>query len=442
MTVTLESIYGEAAGVQAERYRSALAAFRAAYGPGPVLCFRAPGRVNLIGEHTDYNHGFVLPLALDRDLLLLARPRRDAVVHLINEEEGYPPVSFAAEPSIPPEARGGWGNYARGAAQRLAQQLGRPLSGLDGLLCGAAPYGVPRGAGLSSSSALTVVVAVALASLNGLAAEGPGFAQLCAEAEWYVGTRGGIMDHFCALLARREHAMFLDCRPRPDGSYLTEPVPLPPDYHIVVVNSGVRHQNTQGAYNPRVAACRAGVGLLQAYYPGITHLRDVQEVPWAELEPLLPEETTPAELAQHGIELGDLPGVSPDTPLPVRARCRHVWSENRRVLAAVAALRNGDVVTLGRLLDQAHASARDDYEISCPELESLVQAAREVPGVVGARLTGAGWGGCIVALVPHGAISDFELYVSKCYHAKTGLTPAIFACRAGPGAGEIGLDVQ
>jgi len=440
MTAALEAIYGERARAQAQRYRSARAAFTAAYGPGPVFFFRAPGRVNLIGEHTDYNHGFVLPLALDRDLLLLARPRRDSTVNLINEEEGYAPVSFAAEPIIPPEAPGSWGNYARGAAQRLAQQAGRPLAGLDGLVCGAAPYGVPRGAGLSSSSALTVVVAVALASLNGLPAAGPEFAQLCAEAEWYVGTRGGIMDHFCALLAHREHAMFLDCRPRPDGSYLTEPVPLPPGYHIVVVNSGVRHQNTQGAYNHRVAACRAGVALLRAHYPDITHLRDVQEVPWEELGPLLPAQTTPGELAERGIELGDLPGVGPDTLLPVRARCRHVWSENRRVLAAVAALRAGDVATLGHLLDEAHASARDDYEISCPELESLARAAREVPGVAGARLTGAGWGGCIVALVPNQAVAEFEAHVGARYRGETGLMPAIFVCRAGPGAGPVNVE--
>jgi galactokinase len=219
---------------------------------------------------------------------------------------------------------------------------------------------------------------------------------------------------------------------------------LPTDYRLLVVNSGVHHQNVKGAFNHRVAACRAGVKLLQAHYPGITHLRDVQDVPWAELSPYLPEEVTPGELAWQGIELGDLPGLAPDAPLLVRARCRHVWTENGRVLAAVAALRGGDVPTLGRLLDLAHASARDDYDVSCPELESLVRAARQVDGVAGARLTGAGWGGCIVALVHADAVaapcrgsSTFEEHVGQQYLAETGHHAAIFACRAGPGAGRV-----
>jgi galactokinase len=274
--------------------------------------------------------------------------------------------------------------------------------------------------------------------------DGAEFARLCSEAEWYVGTRGGIMDQFIGLLGRRDHALFLDCRPRADGSYVTEQLPLPTDYRLLVVNSGVHHQNVKGAFNHRVAACRAGVKLLQAHYPGITHLRDVQDVPWAELSPYLPEEVTPGELAWQGIELGDLPGLAPDAPLLVRARCRHVWTENGRVLAAVAALRGGDVPTLGRLLDLAHASARDDYDVSCPELESLVRAARQVDGVAGARLTGAGWGGCIVALVHADAVaapcrgsSTFEEHVGQQYLAETGHHAAIFACRAGPGAGRV-----
>jgi len=282
-----------------------------------------------------------------------------------------------------------------------------------------------------------VVVALALAYLNGWQPDGVTLARFCAEAEWYVGTRGGIMDQFIALLARRGHALFLDCRPDADGHYRMEHVPLPGGYQLLIADSGVRHGNVRGPYNRRVAACRAGVGLLKAHYPDITHLRDVQDVPWAELEPLLPEETTVGELAERGIELGDVPGLTADTPLKVRARCRHVWTENRRVQAAVAALRAGEVATLGRLLDEAHASARDDYEISCPELEVLVQAAREVDGVVGARLTGAGWGGCIVALVSDHAVPDFQAHVARRYRAETGREAAIFACRSGPGAGLV-----
>jgi galactokinase len=442
----LRSIYGEGAPAQAARYQQAVAAFNTAYPPAAahdeLFVFRAPGRVNLIGEHTDYNQGYVLPAALDRDILLIARPRNDACIRLADQEAGYAPVDFVAGPDIPPEERGHWGNYARAAAQALARRRGQPLRGMDGLVAGAAPYGVPRGAGLSSSSALTVVTAVALAYFNDWRPEGPekmAFARFCAEAEWYVGTRGGIMDHFAALLTHRDHALFLDCRPNAEGCCPTEDVPLPAGYRLIVVDSGVHHENARGQFNERVAACRAGVGLLRTCYPTIAYLRDVQDTPWDELEPQLPEEITPEELRQQGVELNDLPGLDHQARLRVRARCRHVGTENRRVLEAVAALRAGHVETLGRLLNEAHASARDDYEISCPELECLVSAAREVEGVEGARLTGAGWGGCILAQVRADAVLAFQDHVSRRYQAETGVPPHIFACRAGPGAGKVDM---
>lgn len=439
MDLALQAIYGPGAPAHIARYMAALDAFAATYGPGEALIFRAPGRVNLIGEHTDYNHGFVLPAALDKDVLLLARPHADATVRLANVEPDFPPLEFTISAAIPSGPPADWGNYARGAAQALAQKLGRGLCGFDGLVVAEAPYGVPRGAGLSSSSALTVVVAVALAHLNNWWPDGETLAALTADAEWYVGTRGGVMDQFAALLSRRDHALFLDCRPGPDGRYPMQHVPLPQGHQLLIVNSGVRHQNIGGGYNWRVAACRAGVGLLRAAYPGITHLRDVQAVPWTELEPHLPESITVGELAARGVALGDIPGLTGETPLKVRARCRHVWTENRRVEAAVEAMRAGEIAALGRLLNEAHASARDDYEISCPELEILVAAAREVDGVAGARLTGAGWGGCIVALVEDDAVPEFERHVSTRYREATGRAPDIFACRAGPGAGPVSL---
>jgi galactokinase len=180
------------------------------------------------------------------------------------------------------------------------------------------------------------------------------------------------------------------------------------------------------------------VALLQPRFPGITHLRDVQEQAWDDLAPALPEETTLAALRGQGVALGDLPGVREDAVLRVRARCRHVWTENRRVLAAIDAMTAGEVATLGGLLNAAHASARDDYEISCPEIEVLVGAAREVDGVVGARLTGAGWGGCMVALVAADAVPVLEEHVAARYREATGRSPGIFVCRAGPGAGFVG----
>jgi galactokinase len=441
LNATLQTIYGDQSDVQIRRYSEAMEAFTAAYGPGEILTFRAPGRVNLIGEHTDYNHGFVLPVALDKDILLLARPRSDSIVRLSNSEEQFLPLSFTISSDILSAPPGDWGNYARGAAQELSRQLGRDLRGLDGLVVGHPPHGVSRKVGLSSSSALTVVAALTLTHINGWQPERTGLAQLCSEAEWYVGTRGGIMDQFIALLGQRDHALFLDCRPVAEGQYKMDHIPLPKDYSLLIADSGVRHQKVvKGAYNQRVAACRAGVGLLRPHFPGITYLRDVQNVPWAELAEWLPEEASVNEIREGGVDLGDVPGLISDTLLKVRARCRHVWTENRRVEAAVTALTAGDVATLGCLLNEAHASARDDYEISCPELEVLVNAACEVDGVVGARLTGAGLGGCIVAVVHKDAVSDFEAHVSKQFQAQVGRGTTIFACRSGPGAGECCFD--
>jgi galactokinase len=437
----LEHIYGEMAEAQQDRYSAALAAFDRVYGPGLVHVFRAPGRVNLIGEHTDYNHGFVLPLALDRDVLLLARPRCDRLVRLHNVEPGFAPQSFAIDPAIPPAPRGDWSNYVRGAAQMVAHQAGSPVRGMDALVVGAPPYGTPRGAGLSSSSALTVAAAIALAHLNGWHPEPTTFARMCSEAEWYVGTRGGIMDQFAALLARPGHALFLDCRPQGPDRYTFAHVPLPSDHHILIADTGVHRANVRGEFNGRVAACRAGIACLRDRYPGTTHLRDVQHVPWAELEPLLPEALTVAEARALGADLDDVPlpadGAPGSPALRVRACCRHVHSENERVRATVAALETGDVATVGRLLNEAHASARDDYDVSCPELEALIEAARGVKGTVGARLTGAGWGGCIVALVRQEAVADFEAQVPRRYREQSGREATVFACRAGGGAGKI-----
>ncbi len=294
LDASLERVYGPAANWQYRRYREALAQFAMNYGPGNAVVYRAPGRVNFIGEHTDYNQGFVFPLALDRDTLLIARPRADALVNLANVEPAYHPMTFAIGEQVRPARRGDWGNYVRGPAQLLAQRLApQAVCGFDGLVVGEQPYGVPRGAGLSSSSSLTVVAAVALADLNGWTPDGQTLAHFCAEAEWYVGTRGGIMDHFVAILAQRGYGMFLDCRPTPAGHYRTHHRPIPTGYRVMVLNSGVRHQNARGEFNQRVAACRSGVALLREEFPGITHLRDVQEMPWAEIEPLLPDSATP-----------------------------------------------------------------------------------------------------------------------------------------------------
>jgi galactokinase len=438
----LGKVYGDEAPVrdaQVARYRRGLAAFAARYGPGEVAVFRAPGRVNLIGEHTDYHHGYVLPVALNRDVLLFARPRADALVRLANVEAEFPDRAFTIATEVPPRSVGDWANYVQGAAQLLERECGPGLRGMDALIDGAPPEGVPRGAGVSSSSALTVVAAVAIVALNRLALAGAALAECCSRAEWYVGTRGGVMDHFASLLSARGQALFLDCRPTADG-YRYRPVPLPAGYAIMVVDSGVRHRNTGPHFNQRVAEGRIGIHLLQARFPGITHLRDVSAFPWEELEPLLPECLHAEDLPALGIDLERLldGGVRPlGGEYRVRQRCRHVITENQRVQGAVVAMEAGDTITLGRLMDAAHASARDDYAISVPEIEVLVEAARAQPGTVGARLTGAGWGGCIVALVERDAAAVFAEAVAATYHRRTGRVARVFHCVPGPGAGLV-----
>lgn len=438
LEMALQNIYGPGATAQIPRYQQALEAFKTQYGAdGEILIFRAPGRVNLIGEHTDYNHGFVFPAALDKDVLLLVRPRADAQINVVNLESEFPPVSFTMSEAIPSAPVGDWSNYARGAAQTVTQQLGHTPPGFDGLVVSAAPYGVPRGAGLSSSSAFTVVVAVALAQLADWQPSPVKLAHLCSDAEWYVGTRGGIMDQFAALLGQRDHALFLDCRPDAQANYKYEPVPLPTTYRLIIVDSGVHHRNVRGEFNQRVAACRAGVAILRQDQPGITHLRDVQSIGWQALAPLLPETITWSELQQQGLQLAEIPGLDVTAGLRVRDCCQHVWSENQRVLLAVDALRLEEARELGRLMNEAHVSARDHYRISCPELEILVQSANEVEGVVGARLTGAGWGGCIIALVHKDAVEEFQSHVHARYLQATGRDASIFPCQAGPGAGLV-----
>ncbi len=430
----LAPIYGEDAPLQLARYQAAVARFVALYGHGPITLVRAPGRVNLIGEHTDYNDGYVLPAALDKDIVLLARPRRDPVVQATNIESQFPPVTFALSAQIEPAPNGHWSNYLRAAAQMAVRLTNGNTPGLDLLVAAAPPLGVPRNAGLSSSSALVVALSQAFTHFTARRVAAMRFAQECADPEWYVGTRGGIMDHFAAILARRDHALFLDCRPQSGATYITRHVPFPPGFCLLVIDSGIHHHNVRGEFNRRVAACRAGVALLRRARPGITHLRDVQHETWAQIAAELPATSTIADLTAQGLHLGELPGVPDDAPLQVLACCRHVWHENRRVLDALLALEQGDAPTVGALLTAAHASARDDYAISTPELDFLVESALQVKGVAGARLTGAGWGGCVLALVSNDAVGPLAAHLTAAYPARFGLPLNTFLCKAGPGA--------
>ena len=462
LELALAPVYGERSvrqGGQLARYTGALAAFSAQFGRGAVRLFRAPGRVNLIGEHTDYNHGYVMPIALDTDIVFVARPRADAAVNLRNvEPERFPSRAFAISAEIPRSPLGDWANYVKGAAQALRQATGRELCGADILASGQAPWGVPAAAGLSSSSALTVVAALTLAALNGLDLPKLALARLCSEAEWYVGTRGGIMDQFISILAERDRALLLDCRPRPgdlpgEVRYDMRQVPLPAGYRTLVFNSAVRREKTKSLFNVRVAECRIGVALLRRCYAGITHLRDVSAEALglsdaqvlALLDDALPEQTTRDELRSAGMLDERLDAMfadyrlSDDQVYRARSRCQHVITENARVLASEQALSAGDVLRFGRLMNESHFSMSRDYEASCQEVDILADLCRKSDGVLGARVTGAGWGGCVVALVRDGCEAGVLEQVTQRYVEATGLPGEGFVCASAPGADELGI---
>ncbi len=455
----LVDYYGhEADLLEAERSRYAALGQRYLdhYGPGPVRYLRTPGRINLIGEHTDYNGGFVMPVALDRDVLFAARPRPDALVSVANLEEQFPPFSFSLSTDIPRAPRGDWRNYFQGAAQELCRRFGEryDLKGVEILVAGSPPLGVPRGAGLSSSTALTVNAALTLVARNEIEIERAELAHLCSEAEWYVGTRGGMMDQFSALLCRRDHALFLDCRPSLDGVYYTEHVSVPDAVQVVLLDSGVHHENVRGTFNQRVAECKIGVRLLQQRYPQVAQLRDVTPIQlelaeddfWEMIEEVLPVRATRSELVAAGVVPEWLEEIIADHGLPadptfaILPRCRHVITENERVLAGMTALRAGQVETFGLLMDAAHASMSVDYAASCPEVDTLVSLVRQEPAILGARITGAGWGGGVVALARRAAGTAWIDRVSTAYRASTGIDGRILVCRPGSGAGEVAYE--
>jgi galactokinase len=358
-------------------------AFTARFGTHPRLIVRAPGRVNLIGEHTDYNEGFVLPIAIDRATFVAGRARTD---HLINvySEQFDAEDSFSME-QIERSADHPWSNYVRGVVKgMLARDL--PLVGADLLIAS----DVPLGAGLSSSASLEVAVGYAMQLLNNVNLLGEELALLAQGAEnSFVGMQCGIMDQFMAALGRAGHALLLDCR---DLSY--RPIPIPPDVRVVVCDSGVRHSLVGSEYNERRAACQEAVRLLRQRLPKITALRDV----------------SPEQLAANADLLS--PAVLP--------RARHVVSEISRTLKAAEALERADLAGFGRLMYESHASLRDDYEVSVPEIDALVEIARGLPGCYGSRITGGGFGGSTVSLVSIGAVDAFAEQLAADYRARTG----------------------
>jgi galactokinase len=367
---------------------------------GDCRVFRAPGRVNLIGEHTDYNDGFVLPAAIDLYTWAAFSPDPRNVVRVhsysLSEDAVLDLSNLAAAGSHH------WSDYVRGVALEL-HRAGVQLRGGNLLI----NSDVPIGAGLSSSAAVEVASALALMSAAGAQMDPLDLARLCQRAEnEFVGARCGIMDQFIACFGRQDHAVMLDCR-----SLDYQPVPLPPDLRLVICNTMVKHAIAAGEYNLRRTQCETAVRELARLRPEIVALRDA----------------TLDDLNRSGSELSDV----------IYRRCRHVITEDGRVIEAVKALEGGDLDRLRELLAASHRSLRDDYEVSCPELDSMVEIASNIDGVFGARMTGGGFGGCTINLVRSDVVSEFKRTVAALYESRWARKPDIFACAAASGAGEL-----
>lgn len=383
-------------------------AFAAAHGRRPTRLVRAPGRVNLIGDHTDYNGLPVLPMAIQHELVALVRSREDGEVRLANADPAFEPMAFDLSPSIEPHPPGHWANYAKAAGQALVAACG-PLAGFDALVAG----DIPPAAGLSSSSALLVAMALALIDANGIDLAPRALMALLADAEHYVGTRGGGMDQAICVGARQGTATRIDFRP-----LRLTPVDVPARWRFVVGFSGVRAQKAAGAregYNRRPLECSEA----------LTILAD-------EVGAEGGERTWPAIIERVGQDdlLGMLAGAL-DPPLDRRAR--HVVTEGGRVREAEAAMRAGDLSAFGRLMTASHASLRDDCEVSSAGLDALVGLALGA-GAAGARLTGAGFGGSAVALADERTAGAVVQTWNERYGAPRGLGHVAFVAEPSAGA--------
>lgn len=369
-----------------------IARFHSRYACAAAFVARAPGRVNLIGEHTDYNEGFVLPMAIDRDVTIVGAPRQDRIVRLysadFDQESTFSLDAIAPEPAAP------WSNYMRGVAAML-QNDGLALRGFDGVVSG----DVPIASGLSSSAATEMATVMAFCAASGQSIDRVRAAQLSQRAEnQFVGVNCGIMDQFISSLGRAGHALLIDCR-----SLGYELAPLPAGVTVLVVDTTAPRTLAGSAYNQRRRECEEGARLL-----GARSLRDVSVQEFERRRDVLPD--------------------------VVARRCAHVIHENQRVLDAVAALRRNDLSAFGALMNQSHDSLRDLYEVSSAELDAVVDIARGEPGVHGARMTGAGFGGCAIALVDDDAAAALADRIAVEYPRRTGRAPNIYPCAASDGA--------
>jgi N-acetylgalactosamine kinase len=472
----LQSVYGsspEGASLHAARYNGLQGKFRAEFPQYRARFFvRAPGRVNLIGEHTDYNGYPVMPMALDRDIVFAMAPSGDATVELVNEEQRFGRRSFAARFPVTPYKQGNWGNYVKAAVHGL---LEAGLVSKSNTIGFRAVVGgtIPESAGLSSSSAMVVAAALAFLTANNAQFDRKTLADVLAHAERYVGSEGGGMDQAISLLAKSDHALRIDFFP-----LRTELVPLRKELTFVVCNSLIRAPKSESvryAYNRRVVECRLATALL-ANAIGQRMGKTIKATRLSELSGeqigLKPDElhgiadqaigekplmlkviaerlgTTPEQVQRvYCMQSDGTPLAEPQDGFKIWNRYKHVVTEAERVGSTVKACRSGDIAEVGALMNQSHASCRDDYELSCPELEALVSIARE-RGALGARLTGAGFGGCSVNVVPseeaeqfiHAMTVDYyEGYVKRekgrDFTGYRDLRDVLFPCRASMGAG-------
>ncbi len=370
--------------------------FKDLFGSPPRI-FCAPGRVNLLGEHTDYNDGFVMPCAIgfSTRVAISSRPDRKLV---IRSEEFSEQFEFDLD-NLPIRGKGVWSDYVLGVAVML-RQIGHPTPGASLLVRGE----VPIGAGLSSSAAIEVASALALMSLNGATLPLPEVAKLCQKAEnVFIGARVGIMDQFVSCLGKAGHALLLDCR-----SLEFKLIPIPQNVRLVICNTMVKHDHANGAYNRRREECDEGVKLLSRWYPKIRALRDVSV----------------EQLVQHKAEI----------PETIYKRCLHVVSENQRVLEGAQYLTDGDVERFGALMQQSHCSLRDLYEVSCRELDVMAEIAQSLNGYCGGRMTGGGFGGCTVNIVRASDAESFAKQISERYQVEIGIKPDVYVCSAANGA--------
>lgn len=351
----------------------------------------------MLGEHTDYNDGFVMPCAIGFSTRVAISPRRDRKL-VIRSEEFSEQLEFDVD-TLPSQGKGVWSDYVLGVAVML-KEVGHSTSGANLLVRGE----VPIGAGLSSSAAIEVASALALMSLNGARLPLPEVAKLCQRAEnVFIGARVGIMDQFVSCLGRAGHALLLDCR-----SLEFKLIPIPENVRLVICNTMVKHDHASGAYNRRREECDEGVKILNRWYPAARALRDIS------LD----------QLQEH---TGDIPPV-------VYKRCLHVVTENQRVLEGAKYLTDGDITRFGGLMRESHRSLRDLFEVSCRELDIMVEIGESLEGYRGGRMTGGGFGGCTINLVRVADASGFARQISERYQAATGIKPDVYVCSAANGA--------